>query len=98
MSVLCTFCVSSSAFSVYEISHASVSASLPRDRFFFARFFSLRGFLSRYCPQCLSEPHRASTCSIILHPRLEVFRAFNLGEVIFSYSFVFQYQGLSADR
>ena len=68
-------------------------------------FCSLRGFLFRYCPHCLSELRRAITCSIILPPSLvsllsyfEVFRAFAVGRVLFPYFFVFHYQDLSANQ
>ena len=67
MSVLYMFCVSSSALSVGEISHAHVPASLSRERGLFF-LFSLRGFLFRYCFPYLGEPRRARTCSIILPP------------------------------
>ena len=36
---------------------------------FLVFLLSLRSFLFRCCPYCLSEPHRASTCSVLLPPR-----------------------------
>ena len=45
--------------------------------FLFSCFFlSLRGFLFRCCPHCLSEPHRARTCSVLLPPRSVFHRVF----------------------
>ena len=73
-------------------------------RFF---FLSLRGFLFRCYPHCLSELRRAITCSITFPPRLvfvsrfrafEAPRAFAEGRVIFFCPFVAQYQDLSANR
>ena len=81
MSGLYMFYESSSALSVGEISHAPVPASLPRHRSLFS-FFSLRGFLFRSCPHCLSEVRRAITCSITLPPRLVFFRFFHTFEVL----------------
>ena len=77
MSLLYVFYVSFIAFSVGEISHASVPASLPRFRFCLI-FLSLRGFLFRCCLHRLSELRHAITCSIILPPRSGLFRAFSL--------------------
>ena len=78
MSVPYMFCVASNALSVGEISHAPVPASPPRDRVLFL-FSSLRGFLFRHCPHCLSELRRAITCSIISPPRM-FFRTFVLSK------------------
>ena len=67
MSVFYIYCISSSALSVGDISHAPVQASLPRDRVLLF-FFSLRGFLSRCCPHCLSELSGAIACYITSPP------------------------------
>ena len=91
MSLLYVFCVSFSAFSVGEIPHASVPASLPRFRFCLI-FLSLRGFLFRCCPHCLSEPHRAVRVLCYYPPvrfsiafrTFKMLRALTVGRVIFS--------------
>ena len=49
---------------------------LCREMGLFLLFFSWRGFLFRYRPHCLSEPRRASTCSVLFPPRLIVHRVF----------------------
>ena len=68
------FCVSPSALSVGEISHASAPASLLRDRALLV-FFSVHGFpLPVLLP--LFELRCVTKCSIVLPPRLGLFRVF----------------------
>ena len=72
---------------------SGLSAARSGFRFgLFVFFLSLLGFLFRCCPHCLSEPHRASTCSVLLPlafglpSRFRTFgklRAFAVGRVFF---------------
>lgn len=57
------FCVSFSALSIVEISHASVPSSLPRVRALVFFFFIPAWFaLFRHCPRCLRELSGAISC------------------------------------